>query len=73
MKVGQREDTENPTEFKIVLDCECGYLEFRLTTEQITNKQVTHTKLNAHGWSIERKMITKYTWEIWNVTEYIYI
>lgn len=49
MKVGQREDTENPTEFKIVLDCECGYLEFRLTTEQITNKQVTHTKLNAHG------------------------
>jgi len=49
MKVDQREDTENPTEFKIVLDCEYDYLEFRVTREQITNKQDTHTKLNAHG------------------------
>lgn len=49
MKVDQREDTENPTEFKIVLDCEYGYLKFRVTREQITNKQVTHTKLSAHG------------------------
>jgi hypothetical protein len=33
MKVDQREDTENPTEFKIVLECEYGYLEFRDTRE----------------------------------------
>jgi len=73
MKVDQREDTKNPTEFKIVLDCEYGYLKFRVTREQITNKQVTHTKLSAHGWSMERKINTKYKWEIWNITEYIHI
>jgi len=49
MKVDQREDTENPTGFKIALDCEYGNLEFRVTREQITNKQDTHTKLNAYG------------------------
>jgi len=33
MKADHTEGTENPTEFKIVLDCECGTLQFRATRE----------------------------------------
>jgi hypothetical protein len=49
MKANHKEDTENPTEFKIVVDCEYGTLEYTATREYTTSKQDIYTKLNAHG------------------------